>query len=194
MAVCPSCQQPIEVSAKNAGALFKCPHCNSQFFIDFSGNPEVAQEHEPELPAAPAVDQVVDQAVEQENLVTEMAVEEAAPVYEMPTYEEPAAPAPEAENVFADVVDYGNSEQSSGPMAYTLTIQGLELAETFELLREAVTDSKFGWDGADLMSQVNKGELILKGLTPTKASILINRIKYLPIGLSWKQEVYGESS
>lgn len=200
MTLCPSCQQPIEVSAKHAGSLFRCPHCHSQFFIDFSGNPEPAQKHEAEAevetPAeTPYVESTVDHSIAQENVSEEahVSMDSWTPPADSESGTETRDPRPE-QNLFADVVDYGNSEQNSGPITYTVTIQGLELAETFELLREAVTDSKFGWEAEEVMARVNKGELVLSGLTPTKASILINRIKYLPIGLSWKQEVYGESS
>ena len=167
MTLCPSCQQPIEVSAKQAGSLFRCPHCHSQFFIDFSGNPEPTLDHaaEPvaETPAEnPIVESTVDHAIEESP-----ALDFPEPSTE--TEPETSDPGPEKTNVFSDVVDYGNAEQNSGPISYTLTIQGLELAETFELLREAVTDSKFGWEPEEIMSQVKKGELILKGLPPDKS-------------------------
>ncbi|MBX3039697.1 MAG: hypothetical protein KF789_03180 [Bdellovibrionaceae bacterium] len=102
---------------------------------------------------------------------------------------EPAAVA--GDEGMADVLNYGNQENAAGPLAYTVVIEGLELAETFEKLKEALTDSRFNWESDEVMAQVKAGRLELKGLNPTKASILINRIKYLPIEVSWKQEVYG---
>lgn len=102
-------------------------------------------------------------------------------------------PTPVASNDFSDVVEYGNQSQEQGPLTYTVQIKGLELADTFERLREALTDSRFGWDTDELMTQVQNGCLDLKGLSPTKASILINRIKSLPIEVSWKQEIFGGS-
>lgn len=91
----------------------------------------------------------------------------------------------------SDIAAYANSDPGVGPLNYTVRIRGLELAETFELLREAVTDSRFGWDAEDVMGQVANGELRLTGLTPTKASILVNRIKYLSIEVEWAQEIFG---
>jgi hypothetical protein len=95
---------------------------------------------------------------------------------------------------FQDVANYANSEDVSGPMTYSLQIRGIELAETFEHLREAVTDSRFGWDANEIMAKIKGGQLILRDLNPTKASILVNRIKYLSLEISWKQEVFGEGS
>ncbi|HRO67343.1 MAG TPA: hypothetical protein PL182_07255 [Pseudobdellovibrionaceae bacterium] len=105
-----------------------------------------------------------------------------------------AAPEESAVGGMADVLNYGNQENSTGPLTYTVLIAGLELAETFEKLKEALTDSRFNWESDEVMAQVQAGRLELKGLNPTKASILINRIKYLPIEVSWKQEVYGGTS
>lgn len=95
---------------------------------------------------------------------------------------------------FGDVANYANSEDVAGPMTYSIQIRGIELAETFERLREAVTDSRFGWDANEIMAKIQGGQLILRGLNPTKASLVVNRIKYLSLEISWKQEVFGEGS
>ena len=59
---------------------------------------------------------------------------------------------------------------------------------------EALTDTRFGWDADELMGRVSSGSLTIKGLNPTKASILVNRIKYLPVELEWKQEVFNAAN
>lgn len=105
---------------------------------------------------------------------------------------EPPAPAVNDSGDFADVTSYANSDAAAaGPMSYLIVVRGLELADTFEKLREALTDSRFGWDVEEVMATVRAGELRLKGLNPTKASILVSRIKYLPVELEWKQEVFS---
>jgi hypothetical protein len=56
-------------------------------------------------------------------------------------------------------------------------------------LKEAMMDSRFAWDATDLLSRVEYGVLLLPGLSPAKASVLISRIKYLPFKISWRQDV-----
>lgn len=210
MSVCPVCQASIEITEKFHGALFTCPHCNGVYFIGWDGQPEGAppaeeaplQAVEPppaeiqsfgEAPAeqfvAPPEEQIYAPVEESgPEPVSEAAAEPAEGVYAEP---EPEAATPVFAE-FADVVIYANdNEAASGPLTYTLQIRGLELADTFEKLREALTDSRFGWDVEEVMGRVSAGELVLPGLNPTKASILVGRIKYLPIELEWTQEVFG---
>lgn len=92
---------------------------------------------------------------------------------------------------FSDVTDYANNESPVGPITYSVTIRGLELAETFDRLREALTDSRFNWDADAIMGEVRHGEVTLAGLNPTKASILISRLKYQALEISWTQDVFA---
>lgn len=94
---------------------------------------------------------------------------------------------------FSDVTDFANADTVSGPLAYTVTIEGIESSRLITQLREAMTDSRFGWDVAGLLANVGGGRLVLRGLTPAKASVLINRIKYLPFKISWRQDVLSGS-
>ncbi|WP_374034598.1 hypothetical protein ACES2I_01295 [Bdellovibrio bacteriovorus] len=94
---------------------------------------------------------------------------------------------------FSDVTDFANADTVSGPLAYTVTIDGIESSRLLAQLREAMTDSRFGWDVAGLLAHVGGGRLVLRGLTPAKASVLINRIKYLPFKISWRQDVLSGS-
>lgn len=94
---------------------------------------------------------------------------------------------------FSDVTDFANADTVSGPLAYTLTIEGIESSLLVSQLREAMTDSRFGWDVATILSEIGGGRLVLKGLNPAKASVLINRIKYLPFKISWRQDVLSGS-
>lgn len=143
------------------------------------------------------------------EVATEFAAVEEAPeaITETPMAEEsapepynfdqplgaPSAPTVTDSGDFSEVTSYANSEAATGPISYLIVVRGLELADTFEKLREALTDSRFGWDVEEVMSRVRSGELTLKGLNPTKASILVSRIKYLPVELEWKQEVFSAS-
>lgn len=44
MALCPSCSKSISISEDNFGTLFRCEHCQSEFFIGFDGVPENSKE------------------------------------------------------------------------------------------------------------------------------------------------------
>ena len=50
-----------------------------------------------------------------------------------------------------------------------------------------MTDARFGWDAAALMAQVSKGRLTIEGLSPIKATVLVNRLKRLPLRIRWEQ-------
>lgn len=59
MASCPNCQKQIEINEEHFGTLFRCSHCKSEFFVDFSGVPENSKEplqNEIEPPLIPLAD------------------------------------------------------------------------------------------------------------------------------------------
>lgn len=248
MIPCPSCQQPVEILDKHLGTLFTCPHCNAVYFIDWSGQPEMAQ-HEPE----PEVEAPVEASSEAftpgpedfnggmefqppmqdfsipENPDQAYATESYEPnqepmVESVPYGESSESPEPSMGEVpameetpydfsqpldainepeigssvsdsadFSDVTDFANADTAVGPMAYTVTVEGIESSLLLSQLREAMTDSRFGWDVAEVLKQVGGGRLVLRSLSPAKASVLINRIKYLPFKISWRQDVLSGS-
>lgn len=225
MIPCPSCQQSVEILDKHMGTLFTCPHCNAVYFIDWNGQPELAQ-HEPEsLSPASSYEEAAYNNFEPES-GGEVFTNEEVPInedenspqgYETPSsYTEPVegvAPAdgsydfsqtldvvPETPFVstadtsdFSDVTDFANSNTSAGPFSYTVRIEGVDSSRLLADLKEAMADSRFGWDVESILSNVGGGHIVLSGLTPAKASVLINRIKYLPVKISWRQDVFSGS-
>ena len=91
----------------------------------------------------------------------------------------------------AEVAEFGNADVSAGPLAYTVVVSGIELAQTFGELRDAITDSRFSWDADKMMKSIQSGRLEVTGLSATKAAILVHRLKYLPVEISWTQEIYA---
>ena len=88
------------------------------------------------------------------------------------------------------IQEYANSEISrakDGPLLVRILISGIDTKEIRESLREAITDSRFGWDVDAVMSTIAKGELRVENVSPVKASIAINRIKRLPVRIRWEQ-------
>ncbi|MBK9322220.1 MAG: hypothetical protein IPM97_04585 [Bdellovibrionaceae bacterium] len=49
---------------------------------------------------------------------------------------------------------------------------GIDTAAIYEQVKEAVTDSKFGWNVIQVMTQIKGGVLTLTSLNAAKASIL----------------------
>lgn len=86
--------------------------------------------------------------------------------------------------------EYANSEISQakdGLLVFKLLISGIDSKEIRESIREAMEDARFGWDADSIIGQIEKGELTIENLSPVKATILINRIKRLPIQIRWEQ-------
>ncbi len=85
---------------------------------------------------------------------------------------------------------YANSELSSardGLLLFKILISGIDSKELRESLREALEDSRFAWSADQLMASISKGALSIENVSPVKATILINRIKRLPVKIVWEQ-------
>lgn len=104
----------------------------------------------------------------------------------------PAA-AKKSSNSFSDVAQeisaFGNTEVQLAGLNYDLKIVGLDTQETTKLFKEAIEDSKFGWDANELMKTIKNGEIQFTRLSPVKAYILAKRIQFLDIEKHWKQNV-----
>lgn len=224
MIACPSCQRPVEILDQHFGALFTCPHCQAVYFIDWQGQPEMAQHdnHDEPIVSDDIVEGALESPVENSVETAEYTApldsgEPFAPDFVEPTYE---APIPEGEYMgpvetdsydfsqplgqpaeavyesepsdssdFSDITDFANADIEMGPLSYTIQIEGLDSSANISQLKEAITDSRFAWDVLALLKQISEGRLVLSGLPPAKASVLINRLKYLPFKISWRQDV-----
>lgn len=91
--------------------------------------------------------------------------------------------------VAKEISDFGNTEVQLAGLNYDLTITGLDTQETMRLFKEAVEDSKFGWDAADILKMVRNGQVEFKRLSPVKAYILAKRLQFLDIEKQWRQHV-----
>jgi hypothetical protein len=108
---------------------------------------------------------------------------------EIPAYEAVT----ESENPFAEVSEFGNSDTTQSAFSYTVFITGIDSAGVRSSLQDALSDAKFGWVVASLMAQIKDGALTIRSVSAVKASILIQRIKYLPVKISWRQDVLSSS-
>ncbi len=161
MASCPVCQAEIEITSQHYGTLYTCPSCNAVFFVDWAGDPEKSMpQREDEVPLEP--------------LDLEGEVD---------------SPSPSFESTFSEITDFGNADVTQAAFNYTVTISGIDTAVIYQQVKEAVADSKFGWNVIQVMTQIKDGVLILTSLNAVKASILVQRVKYLPVKVSWSQDV-----
>lgn len=90
---------------------------------------------------------------------------------------------------FQEVSDFANAEQETGGMTYSLTISGIDSGKIYGDLRDALTDSRFGWDTLALMKSIREGSMTIRGLNPAKIYVVVSRVKYLSVKLSWRQDV-----
>lgn len=97
----------------------------------------------------------------------------------------------------SDIATFGNSESSlgkEGPYIYDVLIWNIDSKEIRESLRTALQDRRFGWDAERIMGTINQGAVRIAQINAVKAAVLINRIKNLPLGISWEQNLHTDSS
>lgn len=90
----------------------------------------------------------------------------------------------------SEIADFANGETSMGGMSYELLVSGLDSVTLLKEFREIISDARFVWNEEEILSQIKRGELVIKDLPPIKAAILVNRLKYLELKISWRQSVY----
>lgn len=90
-------------------------------------------------------------------------------------------------NIAKEISDFGNAEVQLSGLNYDLNITGLDSQETMRLFKEAIEDSKFGWNANELLSTVKNGQIKFERLSPVKAYILAKRLQFLDIEKHWKQ-------
>ena len=140
--------------------------------------------------------------------VTDGEQESALPVAEPAPVQRSAPPAPAARpqakpqafgpaNDPLNLNEFANSEVSSakdGPLHFKVLISGIDAKEIRESIREVLEDRRFAWDSNEIFSKIKRGELTIDGLSPVKASILITRIKHLPVTIRWEQYAITQRS
>lgn len=85
---------------------------------------------------------------------------------------------------------YANSEISAakdGPLVVSLIISGIDTKDLRTDVREALQDSRFGWDATTLMGTIKGGVLRIDQISPVKATVIVNRIKNLAVQIRWEQ-------
>lgn len=207
MAVCPKCQAKFDSSE----LLATCPSCGALVPLNMQGEFE-----EPPVPSAnfqdlsqaaeqtPAVDafnaKEINEPSNQEvgfhfNFQNEQELEssQTAPLQNTEIENNQSSfDNNMSSNDLQDfaITDYANSQISgaqSGAFVYNIKISDIDSKEIKDMLLEALDDSRFGWDAHVLVSQIKSGELMLNQISAVKSSVLVSRLKSLPLQVSWQQ-------
>ncbi len=204
--ICPSCHNDQVVTEHNFGALYTCSSCQAVYFLDFAGQPEYGD----------VENLIIDQPLDMSTLpptnlpdMVSAATDElpqtndansVEPIVQFNQNEFAAEPSPfesfqPISNSFADaakdISDYGNSESQIAHLNYDLKISGLDTAEMISGLKEAIEDSRFGWDASEMVRTIKNGEIRFEKMNPVKAYILAKRIQFMDVEKVWKQNAVG---
>ncbi len=202
MSQCPVCSTEIQDSF----GLVECPGCKKILFADFDGTLKVQDEvgaedsaaapegfdaeesasssfsedwnAEPEHnPPAPSLD-ALDPAVEPDSNIEEAQFEEAQDVT-----------AKESLSMIDEVSAFANSEASSlkhGTIIYNLTIKNIDTEDLREEILDVLRENKLNIDIKKL--KFSLPTLELKDLNPVKVSVIVSKIKHLPVEVEWAQK------
>lgn len=204
MAECPVCQAHIEINSQHNGTLFTCPECSAVFFVDWSGKPEVsetveatdgmgAEQAPPEGFLEPLMEPSMEPPIEPDLSSEPMDFEPLPYDAEEIPMPEPMTPLKPEASPLEDIAEFGNADLDKAAFNYTITISGIDSGILRGRVQEALTDSKFGWNSSQMMDQIKGGVLTIKSVNAVKASILIQRVKYLPVKISWRQDVLSST-
>ena len=96
----------------------------------------------------------------------------------------------------SDISEFGNSEMSQGKegsLRFNIFITGIDTADIRESIKEALTDKRFIWDIEAIMKTIDHGQLKIEELSSVKSSIVVQRIKNLPVQIRWEQYAIHQS-
>ncbi len=188
MATCPRDGTKIDVEY----GMATCPQCGVVLFIDMDGEAQLGLEAEAlvfdeapvetPLSAQPPPDLPIEPVPLNMEEYASGASYAGDPVTAATQAISPGDP--------LGIQSYANSEVSQakdGPLLVRIIVSGVDTKEIRESLREAITDSRFGWDVDAIMRTIANGELRIANVSPVKASVAINRLKRLPIRIRWEQ-------
>lgn len=88
-----------------------------------------------------------------------------------------------------EIENFGNDQTVVSGLTYDLEIINVDSKEAMELLREALDDSKFGWNVEDFIKEIKAGKMTIKNLSPVHAYVLARRIQFIDLTMKWTQNV-----
>ena len=197
MSHCPNCQNPI----KEDFGLITCIGCGSMLLVELDGSVgiyEEAQESQTEEedweaqnPQEEALEEWSDPEPKKESWPEETP--EAPNEWSQTEAMEPQVEVPppiQTSSDLSEISAYGNSDisgASDGMLRFNICIGGIDNPEISSFIRDVLLDEKLMWEVDELMAKIQEGTLELKGVSPVKASIVVSRLKTLPLEIRWEQ-------
>jgi hypothetical protein len=91
--------------------------------------------------------------------------------------------------VLHDIERFGNeiSDSSQGQLYYTLVISAVDTKDLIREVWDALTDSRLGLDLEELRTRFANGRLELARLNAVKTSVLVSRLRFVDVEMSWRQ-------
>jgi len=173
------------VQTPELAPLANLPENNPSEAYDFATTSEFSTPTEPPSPEfAPLL--ATELAIEASETVEEFSMDSMLGYQETPSEADQIGPVGDPLGLSA----YANSEVSQakdGRLSFKILISGIDSKEMRDSLREAIEDARFGWNASALIAKISRGTLELDHVAPVKATILINRIKRLPVQIRWEQ-------
>jgi len=186
LASCPKCLASIEIPSQFFGGLFTCPKCQGVYFLGFDGTPEQSAPHEPSNDDSQAQSNDFQTSEQPQNQFV-VQVPDSEP-QEIPNYDQPISQSPVTN--LDDVMRYANTDTTPSPLSFKVCIQGLDLVQNLNELKEVLSDAKLQIKFEDLRRNIQNGQLIIDKLQPAKAAILAQRLRALDLKMIWEQKIY----
>ena len=95
-----------------------------------------------------------------------------------------------AEENLQDIIQYANTDMGSSPLTFQVTIEGLDLLQNINELKEILEDSKLQMSFLELKKKISNGKLLIEKIQPAKAAILVQRLRALDLKMHWEQKIY----
>lgn len=106
-------------------------------------------------------------------------------------FDAPEVPVTTPDEQLREVAAFGNSPDEEGhALQYTIRIEGIDSKETRDRMFEILTDVRLGLNVRELQTQLIGGTLEIPQLNPVRASVIVGRLRELPLKLNWRQDVW----
>lgn len=187
MSLCPVCQTEIQ----DAFGLVQCPSCKTMLVAEFDGSLKLQSEELSNEDSAISV----DKNEPAQELTNEQQVQESVP-WDLGTPDsEPVAlskPSPEPESPILqelkEIQSFGESDDSKlseGELVYNLCFKNVVTQDLKSEILEELKDKRFMIQQENI--DVQGVQIIVKGLNPVKLSVIVTKLKHLPVEISWSQ-------
>ncbi len=188
---CPRCGNLVEQDF----GVATCVHCQAVLFVNMDGYAQITEDLANQ-PAAITPEQNLESASEigPELDLYPDPIADLSPEMDMdaaPGSEPESESEPESIEIQSETGIFESTEQVLGAISYSIKIENIDTKEVRLLVIKALDDIKFQWDSGEIMRSVKDGAIELKNLNPVKASVVVQRVRDLPVKISWKQNVYN---